>query len=42
MNAFVQKWGKKIGVAVVVMFAAKGVGMMLGKSMASQTALPIA
>jgi hypothetical protein len=34
MNAFVQKWGKKIGVAVVVMFAAKGVGMMLGKSMA--------
>lgn len=34
MNAFTQKWGKKIGVAVVVMFAAKGVGFMLGKSMA--------
>lgn len=34
MNAFAQKWGKKIAVAVVVMFAAKGVGFMIGKSMA--------
>lgn len=34
MSAFIQKWGKKIGVAIVVVFAAKGAGMMLGKSMA--------
>ncbi|MBZ0059492.1 MULTISPECIES: hypothetical protein [unclassified Leclercia] len=34
MNAFAQKWGKKIGVAVVVMFAAKGFGYWMGKTMA--------
>lgn len=37
MNAFAQKWGKKIGVAIVVMFAAKGVGYWMGKTAAEST-----
>lgn len=37
MNAFAQKWGKKIAVAIVVMFAAKGVGYYLGKAAAEST-----